>query len=73
MTWQPDIIWWKENWSYVMLALVLANNFLGNLLTNCPFLKANKTFELIQGVFNAAVQTLTRQKLPDTTETHPNP
>jgi hypothetical protein len=62
MNLQPDISWWKTNWPYVVIVLVICRNFVNNLLTNCPFLKANKGMEVIQGIFNAAVQTVVKSK-----------
>ena len=53
--------WLQDNWAYVTLGLFLVRDFLNCLLHNCPFLKANRTFELIQGIFDAAVQTLIRR------------
>lgn len=45
-----------------LLAVYFIRNFINNLLTNCPFLKANKIMEVIQGIFNALVQTVTQQR-----------
>ena len=61
--------WLQDNWAYVTLGLFLVRDFLNCLLHNCPFLKANRTFELIQGIFDAAVQTLTRRSNEKDTRT----
>lgn len=57
---QLDVTWVKSNWSLIVLVLYFCRNFINNLLANCPFLQSNKLAELIQGIFNAAVQTVTK-------------
>lgn len=46
-----------------LLAVYFIRNFINNLLTNCPFLQANKIMEVIQGIFNALVQTVTQSRV----------
>jgi hypothetical protein len=55
-----DIQWWTTNWPFILIALLLVREFLNNLLNNCPFLQANRSFELVQGVFNALAATVTK-------------
>lgn len=55
--------WFQDNWAYLALGLLLTRDFLNHLLQNCPFLKANRTFELIQGIFDAAAQTFLKQEV----------
>jgi hypothetical protein len=57
---QIDTQWWITNWPYVVIVLLMVREFINNLLLNCPFLKANRGFELIQGIFNAAAATVTK-------------
>lgn len=57
-----DLTWLQDNWSYCVIGIYLARDFTNNLLQNCPFLKANRCFELVQGIFDAAAQTVTQRR-----------
>jgi len=57
---QIDVTWWVTNWPYIVIVVLLVREFLNNLLTNCPFLQANKSYELLQGIFNALAAVITR-------------
>ena len=61
MNWTIDTKWWVDNWQTVVIILLLCRSFLNNLLRECPFLKANKGMELLQGIFNAAISTVVKQ------------
>jgi hypothetical protein len=57
---QIDTSWLIEHWQTIVIVILLVREFLNNLLTNCPFLKANKSYELLQGIFNALAATVTK-------------
>lgn len=59
---QVDTKWWADNWPIIALVVYFVRNFINNLFANCPFLKANKASELVQGTFNALVQTINTPK-----------
>lgn len=52
--------WISDNWQAILIVVLLCRSFVNNLLNNCPFLAANKIVEVIQGIFNALVQTITQ-------------
>ena len=73
---QPDTKWLIDNWQTILIVILLVREFLNNLLTNCPFLQANKCFELLQGIFNALAATITKstsKKESTSTETVKTP
>ena len=59
---QIDFNWIQIHWKELLVGVMIGREFLNNLLNNCPYLKANKSIELVQGIFNAAAQTITKQK-----------
>jgi hypothetical protein len=62
-------LWAVTNWKEILIAALVFDRFLNNLLTNCPYLKQNKWYDLVQGIFNAIVQTATHTPPEGQTET----
>jgi hypothetical protein len=49
---------YQIDWKLAIIAAMLIDRFLNNLVRNCPFLEQNVWYQLFQGVFDALVQTL---------------